>query len=458
MPTTIILRRGTAAPTSASGLTLGEPAFNSADQTLHIGRGVGVTAAWVGARISGLSTDIAAGLTLQIPTLSAVKNYVTDYVTQNQSGVSDLTVNGDSLDGSITLTSGSAIGITSNGGNNISITNTGVRSLGLCGDWKKSVVALFGGTTGSVLLSGATWGSGTVTNAGNVGGIANGTNLAGKTVFEILESLLFTYQNVSFNSATISPDYPKNSSLELGRTATDFGIYTFSWNVANSSNVDALGMTVIYTGGGGIPSGTIIGATSHGPSFGRAGTVPEIRGYTIGSSFNITARASQWTAYQAAGGSSIPSNISTGATATYTFGASTWYSKLYYGYTSGASITNKSQLVSTGMSENNRLVTTTSNTLTFANTDGSRFTFTPSQASGGGQQYLYVLIHDYYNTIPTGNWKDSASPLQFGMTGNGGAALGTTLSVTNDHGFAATYKVYRSAEATDASSVSFYVQ
>ena len=83
MTTTIIIRRGTAAPTQASGLTLGEPAFNTTDQTLHIGRGAGVTAAWVGARITGLSADIASGLTLQIPTSAAVKNYVTDYVTNN---------------------------------------------------------------------------------------------------------------------------------------------------------------------------------------------------------------------------------------------------------------------------------------------------------------------------------------------------------------------------------------
>lgn len=457
MTTTIIIRRGTAAPTQASGLTLGEPAFNTTDQTLHIGRGAGVTAAWVGARITGLSADIASGLTLQIPTSAAVKNYVTDYVSANTSGVASL----NSLTGALTLLGGSNIGVSSASGS-LTVTNNGVRTLGLSGDWKKSVVAIFGGSTGSLLLSGATWGSTTPTNVGTVGGIPNGTNLAGRTVFDILESILYTYQNVSFQSSQITSGSFTTGNLELGQTAAASGNYTFSWTVNNNSNVDANGMTVIYTGAGGIGSGSVIGATAYLPTTGRVGNLPiTARGFTIGSSFTMTAQASQWTAFQAAGGTSaIPSNISTGATATSTLGGTAvWYSRLYYGYTSGTSISNLNQLVTTGMSEpNGRFVTTTSSTLTFPNTDGSRFTFTPSQAPGGGLQYLYVLIHDYYSTIPAATWKDSGSPVQFGMTGNGGGALGTTMSVTNAQGFASTYKVYRSAEATSATSVSFYAQ
>lgn len=76
MGTTIRFRRGTSSPTSGSGLTLGEPAFNSTNRTLHIGLGEGVTAAWVGAPITGASSDIGAGLTAAIPTASAVKDYV----------------------------------------------------------------------------------------------------------------------------------------------------------------------------------------------------------------------------------------------------------------------------------------------------------------------------------------------------------------------------------------------
>ena len=77
MATEITFRRGSNDPTSGSGITLAEPVFNTTNHTFHIGLGYGVTAEWVGAPISGLSADIAAGITYKIPTAAAVKNYVT---------------------------------------------------------------------------------------------------------------------------------------------------------------------------------------------------------------------------------------------------------------------------------------------------------------------------------------------------------------------------------------------
>jgi hypothetical protein len=400
----------------------------------------------VGARINGLSSDIAAGLTLQIPTLAAVKNYVTDYVASNTSGVASL----NSLTGTLNILGGSNIGISAASGS-ITVTNNGVRTLGVSGDWKKAVVTIFGGSTGALLVSGATWGSATVTNAGNVGGIANGTNLAGKTVFEIIESLLFSYQTVSFASAAITAGTFTTGNLELGQTAAASGNYTFSWTVNNSSNVDSTGMTVIYTGGGGIGSGSVIGATAYSPTTGRVGNLGiNARGLTIGSSFSMTAQASQATAYAAAGSPGTTS----GATASSSLGTATWYSKIYYGYTTGTSITGQSQLVTTGMGSSERLITSTSTSLSFANGSGTTLAFTPASGGGSGLKYLYVLVHDYYGAIS--NWYDASNNLQFGMTGNGGAAIGATLSITNAQGFAATYKVYRSAEATDTSYVSIY--
>jgi len=76
MGTTITFRRGDNDPTSGSGLTLAEPAFNTTLKTFHIGLGHGITAAWVGGPISGLSADIAAGITYKIPSAAAVKNYI----------------------------------------------------------------------------------------------------------------------------------------------------------------------------------------------------------------------------------------------------------------------------------------------------------------------------------------------------------------------------------------------
>lgn len=117
MPTTITFRRGASAPTQGSGITLGEPAFETTLKRLYIGQGAGVTAVWVGAQISGLSADIAAGLTYQIPTMSAVK----DYVTSSTSGVSTL----NSLSGALTIVGGTNIGVTASG-SSITITDFGV--------------------------------------------------------------------------------------------------------------------------------------------------------------------------------------------------------------------------------------------------------------------------------------------------------------------------------------------
>ena len=71
----ISLKKSTTNPTSASGLTLAEPVFNYSNNTLWIGKGSGNSPVWVGAGVCGASGGIAAGLTTQLPTHAAVKNY-----------------------------------------------------------------------------------------------------------------------------------------------------------------------------------------------------------------------------------------------------------------------------------------------------------------------------------------------------------------------------------------------
>ena len=92
MSTTITFRRGTGAPTSGTGLTLGEPAFDTTNRNFYIGLGSGVTAAWVGARISGSSSDIAAGLTNWIVNAKAIKDYVA-VTTGSTTFATDISVN-----------------------------------------------------------------------------------------------------------------------------------------------------------------------------------------------------------------------------------------------------------------------------------------------------------------------------------------------------------------------------
>ena len=75
MATQITFRRGSNDPTSASGLTLAEPAFNYANQTLWIGMGGSTAPVWIGAGICGEAGGIAAGLSYSIPTAKAVKDY-----------------------------------------------------------------------------------------------------------------------------------------------------------------------------------------------------------------------------------------------------------------------------------------------------------------------------------------------------------------------------------------------
>lgn len=99
MATEITFRRGSNDPTSGSGITLAEPVFNTTLKTFHIGLGHGVTAAWVGAPISGLSADIAAGITYKTPTAKAVKDYVTAV---GGSSITDYVISFNGLTGSVT--------------------------------------------------------------------------------------------------------------------------------------------------------------------------------------------------------------------------------------------------------------------------------------------------------------------------------------------------------------------
>lgn len=119
MSTTITFRRGTGAPTSGAGLTLGEPAFDTTNRNFYIGLGSGTTAAWVGARISGSSGDIAAGLTSWIVNAKAIKDYVTNVaVAGSTTFATDISVNTLTVGrGSGNITTNTALGIGALSGN-----------------------------------------------------------------------------------------------------------------------------------------------------------------------------------------------------------------------------------------------------------------------------------------------------------------------------------------------------
>ena len=128
MSATIKVKRGGGTP---SGLTFGEPAFDTTSSKLFIG--VTASQIWVGAEIDA-DTTLAANSAIKIPTQQAVKSYVASQISANTAGVS-------------TLTAG--VGITLSGSTgDITITNTGVQSLS-----GTSNQISISGPTGEVTLS-----------------------------------------------------------------------------------------------------------------------------------------------------------------------------------------------------------------------------------------------------------------------------------------------------------------
>lgn len=436
MPTTIVIRRGSAAPTQASGLTLGEPAFNTTDQTLHIGRGAGVTAAWVGARISGASTDIASGLTLQIPTLSAVKNYVTDYVTSNTSGVSKL----NELTGPVNLIGGSNIGLTV-GATTITVTNEGVRTFATTGTWRTSgIVTSTSGTTGAISVTGTTWSgnstpqlnSSQLISGTNLGGITAGTVLTGKTPMEILELLLVTYLNPTLSSLLmgfVNASGGSETSLAFGMTA-DNDTSTVTWSTTNGTNIangatlsvslSAVGVT--GTSGNLLTTAQITSATAGS----YAGFNPAIkyRGFSLASSsaaptavFTLSAKDTQ--------GNSISTSQ------TYA-----WYPRIFYTWSADPGLTYppdsvKRQNVLSGL--------TSGSLMTTINSTNPNYSFTLPAPST--DSYLYFWIHN--NFIPGRVMDATSGGNQWALTTD---TSGTLVSgVTLDDGVSTqTYRRYRS--------------
>jgi len=175
MAVEISLKKGTANPTS--GLTLAEPLFNSTNNTFWMGKGSANTPVWIGAGICGASGGIAAGLTYQIPTLGAVKDYVTAV---GGGAVSSVSGSGNGI--LVSPTTGAVV-----------VQNTGVQSFnGLTGaiqgvsSWNgqtgavqfHNYVSAFNGRTGSVqgvssangLTGAVTWAAGTGLEISSGGG------------------------------------------------------------------------------------------------------------------------------------------------------------------------------------------------------------------------------------------------------------------------------------------------
>lgn len=436
----IIRIKRTTGNTVPSGLTFGEMAFIGATggataSRLYIAGPQGVCV-WIGAEILNSPTFwIGATAETTLPTVSAVEGRIT---TRLSSGAVT------SFNGQTGAVQGvSAMGATS------------------ASSWQKLSVSFTNaysstGATGYVNILGATWADGATTNAGTVGGIVNGTSIQGKTVFEILQQILFTYQSVSISGLAFSNISTGN--LEVGQTAgTASQTTTITTSASNSFNIDANGVNGnVGPGGYGVtysssntwaPAGTcaggiLLGATAWAASKTNITIPTNIRGTTIGASFTLNARASQWSAWVAAGS---PGNAS-GATAPTSLTA-TWYARIFWGKTAGDGITSPS---APGLNFNNggsALNTTTSTTAFTPNGSIS----VPSTDVG---QYVYIWVPSYYtvNYIRIDSTTGTPLPLKnITQPISGSAIQPPTISHTNSHGVSYEYKIYQSTDPQTAS-------
>jgi hypothetical protein len=199
MAVKISIAKGTSNPTSSTGLTLGEPAFNYSNNTLWMGKGSGVTPIWLGAGICGASGGIAAGLTYQIPTLGAVKDYFSavssNFLGTTASYVSSFNGLTGAVQGVSAAVAGTGISVSGATGA-VTITNIGVQS--------------FNGLTGAV--TGVTVGGAntfTALNTFNAGISASGATLSLNTTIP------------SGSTLTVNGNFVANGNVNLGDAVTD---------------------------------------------------------------------------------------------------------------------------------------------------------------------------------------------------------------------------------------------
>ena len=290
MPIEISLKKSTSNPTSVSGLTLAEPVFNYSNNTFWFGKGSGVSPVWVGAGICGASGGIAAGLTYQIPTLGAVKDYFSAvssaFLGTTAAYVS--AVNG--FTGGITLNAGSNITITSSVAGGITITSTGggvTTFNGLSG----AVQGVSSAAAGTGISVSAATGAITITNIGVVSfngltGTVQGVSAAvagdGVSVSGSTGSVTITNIGVTRAAAGTGISVSSNTGTV---TITNTGVQSFNGLTGAVQGVSAAvaGTGISVSGATGSVTITNIGVQSFN------GLTGAVTGVTVGGTNTFTA-------------------------------------------------------------------------------------------------------------------------------------------------------------------------
>ena len=302
----ISLKKGTVDPTSASGLTLAEPVFNTVNNTFFMGKGSGVTPVWIGAGICGASGGIAAGLTYQIPTLGAVKDYISSIGTIGATGATGAT----GIQGATGATGATGIqGATGATG------ATGIQgatgATGPVGDY----VVSFNGSTGAVTfsnyaasvngLTGAIVGVGFTsgklsqfasTTSAELAGIVSDETGSGVLVFGTSPSITTSLNTVSasFNLLTTNA-----TTLSIGNAATTGRLFGYTGVLAGTQSVTVAGANTdigvnktVSIGTGNGTNGTVTVNVGQSPSEG-SGTINLLSNTavtgTLSTTGNITA-------------------------------------------------------------------------------------------------------------------------------------------------------------------------
>ena len=234
MAVEITLRLGSVTPTAASGITMGEPAYNTVDNRLFIGKGYGITAAWVGAPISNDYLQIVAGLTQQIPTLAAVKDYVNYIGTIGATGATGA----QGVQGVTGATGTQGVqGVTGPVGDYVVSFNgiTGAVAF-------SSYVASVNGVTGAIVSVGLTSGKlsqfASTTSAELAGIVSDETGSGGVLVFNSSPSI-----TTALNTASASFNLLNTTAttLTIGSAATTGRLFGYTGNLTATQSVTVAG-------------------------------------------------------------------------------------------------------------------------------------------------------------------------------------------------------------------------
>jgi hypothetical protein len=219
-----------------------------------------------------------------------------------------------------------------------------------------------------------------------LGGISAGTNLFGKSIYEVFYMLLNPYLNPGFTSFSLSG---QSQTLEIGDSIPS-GNKTFTWSTSNSANVETNSIVISDN------SGTLLSNEANDGS----------ATYSLGSDIvNTTPGATR--TFTITGTNTNSNNFSSVFTVT-------WKANLYTGKYTGTSI-----------DETNAESLTT--------TLGGSPAGTKSFSAGAG--YIYYV---YPNTFPNiASMKDVATNLDVPYTQL------SDISITNDFSVTTTYKVFR---------------